>query len=268
MSEKVRIHPRDLPTVTTVGKYEVMAPWVHGTRHLTINTMIYVIKGRVYVNEDGQDYEVAEGHSFFFKSGSVQRGTKEIQPGAKWYWVSFDANIGQGEIDRAFYDLPKMMDCRKTDQVNRILMRMEEAYVSDMPYKQQLLDGCLYQIFYELLNLTVRQADGSTSAKITPKVIKRLNKQLEGQFSAGKIAEDLGMNYSYISRKFKEETGFSVNQYYMKLKINQAINLLHTSDMNMTEISNQLHYPNPYYFSRVFKKVTGMSPSEYKKHMY
>lgn len=76
------------------------------------------------------------------------------------------------------------------------------------------------------------------------------------------------MNYCYIGRLFKAETGVSINQYYMKLKVNQAINLLHTSELNISQISDRLNYPNPYYFSKVFKKITGMSPKAYKKHMY
>ena len=54
-------------------------------------------------------------------------------------------------------------------------------------------------------------------------------------------------------------------QYILSIRINNAVSLLETTDYNVTEISNIVGYDNPLYFSRIFKKQKGVSPSEYRK---
>ena len=54
-------------------------------------------------------------------------------------------------------------------------------------------------------------------------------------------------------------------QYIVSLRITNAINLIENTDYNITEIANAVGYDNSLYFSRLFHKHTGMSPSEYKK---
>ena len=62
---------------------------------------------------------------------------------------------------------------------------------------------------------------------------------------------------------FRERTGLSVMEYYRNLKIEAARQLIREGDHNITEIAVLLHYSTIHYFSRHFKKATGMTPSEY-----
>ena len=62
-------------------------------------------------------------------------------------------------------------------------------------------------------------------------------------------------------------TGVTPMQYIISLRIQQAQRLLGTSEYNVTEVSSLVGYDNPLYFSRLFKKQTGMSPSEYRKNL-
>ena len=73
------------------------------------------------------------------------------------------------------------------------------------------------------------------------------------------------MSVSWFLRNFKQVTGKSPMQYILNIRINNAVSLLETTDYNVTEISTIIGYENPLYFSRLFHKQKGLSPSEYRK---
>ena len=85
--------------------------------------------------------------------------------------------------------------------------------------------------------------------------------------SLNSIAEQFYMNKCYLSRIFKEITGFTVNGYLHARRIQKARALLVQDPMNISEISEAAGYENLTYFERVFKKHTGMSPLEYRKQI-
>jgi AraC-like DNA-binding protein len=64
--------------------------------------------------------------------------------------------------------------------------------------------------------------------------------------------------------KFKDLTGMTPIEYLTQIRINEAKFLLSNSPLNVAEISSIVGYDDPLYFSRVFKKVTGISPKNYK----
>ena len=75
------------------------------------------------------------------------------------------------------------------------------------------------------------------------------------------------MSTSWFIRNFKQYTGSSPMQYILSIRIYNAEVLLKNEQYNITEISNIVGYDNPLYFSRIFKKVKGLSPSEYRKNI-
>ena len=75
------------------------------------------------------------------------------------------------------------------------------------------------------------------------------------------------MSVSYFLKKFKEVTAKSPMQYILGIRINNAVSLLESTDYNVTEISTIIGYDNPLYFSRIFKKQKGVSPSDYRKQL-
>lgn len=83
--------------------------------------------------------------------------------------------------------------------------------------------------------------------------------------SLNSIAEQFYMNKCYLSRIFKEITGFTVNGYLHARRIQKARSLLIQNSMNISEVAEAAGYENLTYFERVFKKHTGMSPLEYRR---
>lgn len=79
------------------------------------------------------------------------------------------------------------------------------------------------------------------------------------------IGKKLGYDYTYLSNLFSEVRGITIQHFIINHKIEKAKELILYDELNLTEISHRLHYSSVSHLSNQFKKVTGQSPSFYKK---
>lgn len=87
------------------------------------------------------------------------------------------------------------------------------------------------------------------------------------QISLKNVAENLHINYSYLSELFKLKTGVNFSDYLVKIRISEAQKMLQDPGARIYEISDAVGYLNSTAFIRAFKKCTGLSPAEYRKRM-
>ncbi len=82
---------------------------------------------------------------------------------------------------------------------------------------------------------------------------------------SGYLSEKLGYDYTYLANTFSEVQGITIQHYIIKHKIEKAKELLLYNELNLAEIAYKLHYSSPSHLSNQFKKVTGLTPSFFKK---
>jgi AraC-like DNA-binding protein len=82
---------------------------------------------------------------------------------------------------------------------------------------------------------------------------------------SGYLSEKLGYDYTYLSNTFSEVQGITIQHYIIKHKIEKVKELLLYDELNLAEIAHKLHYSSPSHLSNQFKKVTGLTPSFFKK---
>ena len=79
------------------------------------------------------------------------------------------------------------------------------------------------------------------------------------------ISEKLGHSYPYLAAHFSEVTGITIEQYIISHKIERVKELLLYDELNLTEIAHKLNYSSVAHLSNQFKKITGLTPSYFKK---
>ncbi len=79
------------------------------------------------------------------------------------------------------------------------------------------------------------------------------------------IREKLGYNYTYLANTFSELQGITIQQFIILHKIERIKELILYDELNLTEISRMLHYSSPAHLSNQFRKVTGLTPTFFKK---
>jgi AraC family transcriptional regulator len=79
------------------------------------------------------------------------------------------------------------------------------------------------------------------------------------------IVDNLGKDYTFLSKLFSNIEGITIEKYFIQLKIEKAKELIQYDQLNFTEIAYELGYSSVNYLSNQFKQITGMSMSEHKK---
>lgn len=96
------------------------------------------------------------------------------------------------------------------------------------------------------------------------RAVEIMKSKLNTKMSVTKIANKVDLSYSYFCMLFKKTFGTSPIDYFIGLKIKKACELLLIDERKIKDVSGELGYDDPYYFSRVFKKVVGISPEKFR----
>lgn len=79
------------------------------------------------------------------------------------------------------------------------------------------------------------------------------------------LSEKLGYDYTYMANLFSEVKGITIEKFYLSHKIERVKELIVYDELNLTEISYKMHYSSVAHLSNQFKKITGLTPSHFKK---
>jgi two-component system, response regulator YesN len=102
-------------------------------------------------------------------------------------------------------------------------------------------------------------------SSVIAKVMKYVEEHPEQELGREEIAAQVFLNPAYLSRLFRKETGTSLTDYILKVKLERAKRLLSHSGEKISSIAEQVGYTHFSYFAKIFKRFTGMSPQEYRK---
>lgn len=104
-------------------------------------------------------------------------------------------------------------------------------------------------------------------SKLAAAVKSYFAENIEKRLTIDDICREMGVSQSKLSKAFRQEAQCGLMEYFTYMKINEAKSRIRKSDKSFTQISEELGYDTPAYFSKVFKKYTGMTPTGYSKYV-
>ena len=140
---------------------------------------------------------------------------------------------------------------------------MKEIYDTSLNSDASSKMKCI-SLLYELFSFLMKDAGSTYKSDIISDAQNLIEHNLSGQISVADLAEKLGINPSYLTRIFKQKLSKSPKDYILDLKIKRAKELLKTTDVSVTDIARSIGFDDPLYFSRLFKKRTNLTPTEYR----
>ena len=112
---------------------------------------------------------------------------------------------------------------------------------------------------------SIIKADDIMNDDLCLKVIEYMQLHINEKLSMEALSRSLSFSKSYISRRFASTYGCSIIDYFNQMKLNEAKRLIRDTNKNFFEISDMLMFSNSHYFSTLFKKHTGLTPTQYKR---
>ena len=102
------------------------------------------------------------------------------------------------------------------------------------------------------------------NVKVIAKIKEIIEKRYAEDLSISKLSEEIYLTPNYLSQIFKHATGETINEYIIKTRMEQAKELLKSSDFKILEIAEMVGFDNPHYFSTAFRKYTGIHPQKFR----
>lgn len=231
--------------------------------------LIYCVDGKGWYDVAGERHDVNANSFFILPAGlSHSYGADAHDP---WtiYWIHF-----QGSLAHHYASLPEKV-CRINPSANSRIRERNDLFEEMFgALDSGLSTDCIRYasaIFHHYL-ATLKylpeyrgSAGGEIPDNIVDATIHYLNENIDKALTLDQIACYSGFSASYLSAVFKKRTGYAPLTYFNHLKVRHACRLLTETDMKINTICHKVGITDQYYFSRLFSKVTGMSPSEYRR---
>ena len=232
--------------------------------------LIYVASGKAHFHFGDEERIVTAGHMVLYRPKEPQKYEYYGKDQTQVFWVHFTGN-DVTNILRSYgiTDNKKVFYCGSSlDNQNLFRKMINELQMSKENYAE-MLEMYLRQIF-----ITMQRAFIGTIKKEKARVVDKIekatvyfNENYSQEINIDEYAEQMNVSVSWFIRNFRESTGLTPMQYILSKRIYNAEILLQDPSYNVSEISRVVGYDNPLYFSRIFKKAKGLSPSEYRKSL-
>ncbi|MBO5911862.1 MAG: helix-turn-helix domain-containing protein [Clostridia bacterium] len=160
-----------------------------------------------------------------------------------------------------------------TDKVRRLAFEIEQELEAKEPEYQLMVHNKVYEILVILVRHLGYGAGQSVTAeeyrhiKAARKAIDYINRHLSEELSLDGLAKMVDLSPNYFSHIFKKTAGISLWDYITSKRIELAMAMLHDqTDRNMLDIAADCGFNNSANFNKMFRKVTGLTPTEFRRH--
>ncbi len=225
------------------------------------------VEGRGIVEVDGDLYTIMQNQYIIIPKETAHRYYANNENPWSIYWFHFSGSSANSYIDMVMDNqvvgtMTSMGLAWFVKQFGVIYNLLESGYSKNHMMAVSNLLGLL------MTGLKVPLMwDDSSYSKKSPvdECIAYMLEHMSERLTLEQLAERMHMSRSHIIELFKEHTGYTPIDYFIHLKVQKSCRMLDQTDMSINEIALQIGYEDPFYYSRIFKKVMGMSPRDYRK---
>jgi AraC family transcriptional regulator, arabinose operon regulatory protein len=233
--------------------------------------LIFCVAGRGWYEVNGQIHAIEANEMVLIPRHTPHRYSTDDSDPWTIHWVHFvgtDADFFVHHLPPGEYKM--LVDPQCLTAAETLFHQCHEAFAGGfilhrLIYGAQILRHLLALLFFNNNYFSpVQRASHTHSVEST---LAFLRENLPAHLTLKDMADHAGLSTSHFSFVFRQQTGYSPVDYFIHLKIQHACTLLSLTSRTIHDIGYEIGYEDPYYFSRIFKKVIGMSPRQYREQL-
>lgn len=228
------------------------------------NILIYCLEGTGTVEIlDKKLFTLTRGSLYCIPKNMPHRYYSDEKQPWSILWLHFETNLIKeffiSDMQPIVIDTPYKNALLQTHFIDLFDIAEKDHSLSTIICTSQLLKLILTEIYYLKDGLSHNRQNTYLT-----KSIRFMNENISKDLTLLDLAKQLNISQSYVSAIFKKYLNTSPIDYFIEIRIEQACKYLKMTDLKIYEIAKKVGYHDPYYFSRIFKKITSYSPKEYR----
>lgn len=252
-------------TVTEIGHIHYRTAHAQWNFVNLVNPDHYIIayaeSGGCHYLLDGEDVFVNQDQLVFFQRGEPHTAWVDPENPWRYFSVSFDLLFLDEETREAIRSLPPLHSPANSNRCRNLLFALYRIWTTQPPGYHLQVRSLLMELLREILCGSRKEVLTEAQILRMQKVLTYIHSNLTQTCSVATLAEIAGFSESHFSKLFRSMTGQSVNTYQNLLRLTHARNLLQLGDCNVSEAAAAVGFRDIYYFSRMYKKLLGETPS-------
>lgn len=249
--------------------------WMHEKFPLGEYELIVMTEGELYIRYNNEDFAVKAGEYLILPpTNSYREGFRNAY--CSFYWLhfavpseEFSAASPAADAGISGLSIPQTGTVPKLEKMVVLMKQLQDCVKNNYP--SFTLNAMTTSIVAELcgqllLNHTVETftPPRSQNKQIYLDIIDYIQLHISRNIKVSEIAEHFNYNEKYISHLFASVTGLPLKQFILNRKMDTANFLLTDTNMSISAIAKAVGFTDSHNFSRSYKKITGLSPSEYR----
>lgn len=229
------------------------------TANVRENKLYCITRGKAYVKTQNKEYTLTEGNIYLLCADRMW----EYRCDGEFEKLYFHFNCEVYNSLDLFKGLNDVFELKDTDGITD---KMKKLFYSDSYADFLLLENILQNIVLKFVDKTGSRLNKYCDlGKKYKDIFEYTEKHLSSKLTAAQICKLTGRREATVNANFKRDTGMTVNRYIKKCIYNRVCRELLYSTLHVNEISEKYEFSDPYYFSNWFKKISLMSPYNYKR---
>lgn len=261
--------------ITLCGMSVYPMPEPHPDRVMLEHDLLFMDEGEWVICQDSAEYTVRQGDAMLLRAGSHHYSLTPCAPGTRTLYIHMTTaptdrtDVPLTPQEAAAYAsggmvcLPTVIPCGQHAGIRRAMRDMAALFWSDREDRQRHMGLALNVLLSDLAYIARgRQAMAEPWLQ---RVLRQMRTDPSHMYSLAEIAEIARMSVRSLSSHFKRETGQTVHQYQLNLKLEMAFALVRTEpDRTLADIAANFGFYDAYHFSRLFKQRFGFSPRHFR----
>lgn len=248
--------------------------------------LIYVVRESVLVSINGEEYTLQEGDIAFLGGHTVHSTDKKEGMDSVAFVLYFapslistvNTSVLETKYIKSFlgafgskYNFKIIRNEQKKIDLSSVLAGMYHEYKNGKSAYDLFIKGSIYQMIALLIRekcvSVPAEDDKQEHVAQVEKSLKYIEENYSRDITLQRLAEECNMSYHYFSKIFKKVTGKNYKEYIDYVRVTEAEKLLLTNRYSVSEVSYKVGISDPSCFYRLYKRVRGCSPTEFKAKM-